>query len=124
VRRRGGVARMKVRIDSCSRWDCEIDFFPPKPLNISYQYVESLEKLKELVKSDMVWPAKIHNYEKWMKNYKIVADLGYVIFYGDGGKIARIVGVHLFHSTWLERPELRIVEIAEFVPEFFDDDDD
>jgi len=114
---------MKMGIESCSAWDCVIDFYPSTlTIGYSYRYVESLEKLKELVKSDRVWPALLDNYEKWLKNYKIVADLGYIVFY-NGSKIERIVGIHIYHSVWTEKPMLRLVEIAEFKSESFDDDD-
>jgi hypothetical protein len=115
---------MNIRIDSCSRWDCEIDFFPLKLIDVIYRYVENLEKLKELVKGDMVWPALIDNYEKWLKDYKGVVDLGYLVFFNKGGKIERIVGIHIYYSAFARRPILRLVEIAEFRSESFDDDDD
>ena len=113
---------MIIRIDSCSDWDCALDFYPAKPITVSYRFVKTLEELKELVKGDRVWPALIDNYEKWLKDYEIVADLGYIVFY-NGGRIERIVGIHLYYSTWLKRPELRVAEIAKFTSEFFEDDD-
>ena len=69
-----------------------------------------------------VWIAKLDNFEKWLKAYRNVIDLGYLVFY-ENGKIERIINIHIHYSVWLERPAVRFAEIAEFTSEFEEDED-
>jgi hypothetical protein len=112
---------VNIRIDYCSYGSCAIDFFAERPLRINYRYFASINELKEELRNDRAWPPKVERFEKWLKEYDVIADLGYLVFYNEG-KIERIINIHLYYSTWLKRPVLRVAEIAEFTVEPEEDD--
>jgi hypothetical protein len=115
------VVGVNIRIDYCSYGSCAVDFFEGL-LQIGYHYVDNLEALKKKLENDAkVWLPKIERFEKWLKEYDIIADLGYLIFYRKG-KIERIIGIHLYYSVWLKRPILRVADISEFTVEDEEDD--
>jgi hypothetical protein len=111
---------MNIRIDYCSPGSCAIDLFEPQLLPIEYKYYSSKDELKEALMENgdyRVWLPKIERFEKWLKAYDVVADLGYLVFYGKEGRVERIVNIHVYHSIWLRRPMLRVADISEFGPE-------
>jgi hypothetical protein len=80
--------------------------------------------LEEELKNDRVWPARIERFERWLKNYTIIADLGYIAFYNEEKEIERIIGIHIYYSVWLKRPLLRVADITEFTVEVEEEEDD
>jgi hypothetical protein len=114
---------VKIEIRYNAPYAAELDFeYGMKKMN--YKYFDDVNELMAWLKSvnDMVWRAKIDNFVKWLKDYKGVVDLGYIVLI-DGEKIERIINIHIHYSVWLERPAVRFAEIAEFTSEDFEDDD-
>jgi hypothetical protein len=100
----------------CGSWECEIDFtkFKETPPDATIIYVDSLSKLLDIIRNDIVWPAKVERFVRWLKNnYKIINDLGYVVIQRNG-RIERILNITIFYSAWLKRPAMKIVDISVF----------
>jgi hypothetical protein len=115
---------VNVRIDYCSYGSCAVDFFDAKPLQINYRYFASLNELKEELRNDRVWPPKVERFEKWLKAYDVVADLGYLVVYNKERRAERIINIHIYYSVWLRRPVLRVADISEFTIEVEEEEDD
>lgn len=117
---------MNIRVDYCAFYACVVDLgdWKPTPQHITYQYVRTLDDLKKMLKEEdrMIWLPRVYEFEKWLKEYEVVADLGYLIFIKQN-RIERIVNIHIFYSKWVNRPQIRLVEIAEFISEIEEEDD-
>jgi hypothetical protein len=116
---------MKYRIADSAPYMIEIDFYEPKPRRVNYRFFVDVNKLTKWLENmnDRIWRPKIDNFTKWLKEYRDVIDLGYLVLFDEKGEIERIVNIHIHYSVWLQRPALRIVEIAEFTSEWFEDED-
>jgi hypothetical protein len=99
----------------CGSWECDVDFADLKetPPGVTITYIESLDELNRTIKDDMVWPPKVARFLRWLRNYKVIRDLGYVIVRRNG-RIERILAINMFYSVWLKRPALKVVDISSF----------
>jgi hypothetical protein len=119
---------VNIRIDYCSPDSCALDFFEARLLQIDYQYFNNLDALKKKLENsdsfNKVWLTRIERFEKWLKTYDVIADLGYLVFYNKERRVERIVNIHMYYSVWLKRPLLRVSDITEFTVEVEEEEDD
>jgi hypothetical protein len=115
---------MKIQISYHSGDSVELDF-ETRLRKMDYKYFAKVDELKAMLEKsgDRKWIPRLDNFERWLKNYKGVIDLGYIVLLNEKGEIERIINIHLHYSVWLQRPAIRISEIAEFVSEWFEDED-